>query len=158
LAENIALERKEIIDELFDRSIHFIDGFMPFITWLKTTNLKKGVATAMNKHLMTKVERQLNLRDHFQEHIYFIEDVGNRSKPEPDVFLFAAEKLNVDPQNCLVIEDAPHGIEAAKRAGMTNIGIATTFTKEHLKEADFAAADFLEIEAFLTESGLPSKT
>lgn len=151
---DIALERKVIIDELFDGPIPYIMGFEPFIHWVTNTNLKKSVATAMNKHLMVKVESQLNLRQHFKEHIYYIEDVGNRSKPEPDVFLHAAEKLLVTPERCLVIEDAPHGIEAARRAGMTAIGIETTFTKEHLKHADFTGKDFAEIKQFLNTSGI----
>lgn len=152
--KDIALERKVIIDNLFEGPIPFIEGFEPFIHWVSASNLKKSVATAMNKHLMVKVENQLNLRQYFMEHIYFIEDVGNRSKPEPDVFLHAAEKLGVDPEKCVVIEDAPHGIEAAHRAGMTSIGIVTTFTKDHLKHADFTGNDFTEIKTFLNTSGM----
>lgn len=157
-ADDIALERKRIIDKLFNGSIPYIEGFVAFVSWVETANLRKSVATAMNRHLMAKVENQLDLRRYFHEHIYFIEDVGNRSKPEPDVFLYAAKKMNVDPANCLVIEDAPHGIEAARRAGMASVGIATTFTKEHLIDADFTGNDFMEIKAFLNQSGLPYKT
>lgn len=47
-------------------------------------------------------------------------------KPAPDVFLAAAAKLNVAPENCLVVEDAPAGIEAAHRAGMRALGVRTT--------------------------------
>lgn len=47
-------------------------------------------------------------------------------KPEPDVFLAAAEKMNVAPENCVVVEDAPAGTEAARRAGMKSVGVLTT--------------------------------
>ncbi|MDX2033640.1 MAG: beta-phosphoglucomutase family hydrolase [Blastocatellia bacterium] len=47
-------------------------------------------------------------------------------KPAPDVFLRAAEKMGVPPEQCIVIEDAPAGIEAARRAGMRSIGVLTT--------------------------------
>jgi HAD superfamily hydrolase (TIGR01509 family) len=47
-------------------------------------------------------------------------------KPEPDVFLVAAQRMNVAPADCIVIEDAPAGIEAARRAGMRSIGVLTT--------------------------------
>src|SRR5262245_56137264 len=47
-------------------------------------------------------------------------------KPEPDVFLVAAEKMGVAPDDCIVIEDAPAGLEAARRAGMKSIGVLTT--------------------------------
>jgi beta-phosphoglucomutase len=151
---DVALERKTIIDELFKSDIPFIDGFEPFIQWVISFNLKKSVATAMNRHLMKKVEIQLNLRQYFHHHIYFIEDVGNKSKPEPDVFLHAAEKMGARPDKCVVIEDAPHGIEAAQRAGMISIGISTTFTKEHLRDAHFTGKDFDDIKNFLERSGL----
>ncbi len=152
--EDMAYERQVIIDQLFDGPIPFIDGFESFVHWISASNLKKGIATAMNRNLMLKVEDQLNLKRYFREHIYFIEDVGNKSKPEPDVFLHAADKLEVNPQRCLVIEDAPHGIEAAKSAGMVSIGIVTTFTKEHLLHADFTGRDFDEIKMFLISSGI----
>lgn len=141
-AGHIAEERLEVIQELFERDIQLINGFHAFCDILDRTTLKRSIATAMRKSLMTKVERKLNLKHYFGEHIYFIEDVNNRSKPEPDVFLLAAEKMNVAPDNCLVIEDAPHGIEAANRAGMTSVGLTTTFTGAQLKEADFIASDF----------------
>ena len=47
-------------------------------------------------------------------------------KPAPDVFLVAAEKMQIDPENCVVVEDAPAGIEAARRAGMKSVGVLTT--------------------------------
>ena len=152
----IARERKVIIEALFEGTIPYIDGFEQFIHWTSTYNLKTGVATAMNRKLMIKVEKQLNLKKYFNEHIYFIEDVGNKSKPEPDVFLYAAERLGVQPQNCIVIEDAPHGIEAAKRAGMVAVGIVTTFTSKHLQYADFTGNGFDEIKMFLKSSGINS--
>jgi beta-phosphoglucomutase len=56
------------------------------------------------------------------------------AKPDPEVFLLAAEKLGVQPEECIVIEDAQAGIEAANKAGMTSIGIGDATV---LHEADF---------------------
>jgi len=47
-------------------------------------------------------------------------------KPSPDVFLAAAERMNIAPEHCIVVEDAPAGIEAARRAGMKSVGVLTT--------------------------------
>lgn len=58
------------------------------------------------------------LAGYFKGHIYSAEMVKN-GKPAPDIFLLAAQKLGVDPKDCLVIEDGIHGITAAKAAGMT---------------------------------------
>jgi beta-phosphoglucomutase len=61
-----------------------------------------------------------------------------RGKPDPQVFLMAAERLGVPPARCAVVEDAIHGVEAAKRAGMTAIALVGTSTR-----ADLAAADLV---------------
>jgi HAD superfamily hydrolase (TIGR01509 family) len=58
-----------------------------------------------------------------------------RGKPDPQVFLLAAERMNVPPAQCAVVEDAPQGIEAANRAGMTSIGLTGTTTREALSHA-----------------------
>lgn len=149
-AQVLAKERKILIHGLFETSIGFVDGFLPFVKLLKRTNrFSISIATAMSKELMVKVEQKLNLQRIFKDHIYFIQDVGNKSKPAPDVFLLAAEKLDIDPAKCLVIEDAPHGIEAANRAGMVSIGLTTTFSKHHLSRADYIVEDFKEIGSLL---------
>lgn len=153
-AESIEQERKDLIHDLFECEIHFIHGFQGFINKLNGAPVKKSIATAMNKSLMVKVEKKLRLKQFFGDHVYYIEDVDNKSKPEPDVFLYAAKRLGVDPARCIVIEDAPHGIEAANRAGMFSVGLVTTFSHDHLKEADFIADDFSKLVLFLQKSGI----
>lgn len=73
-------------------------------------------------------------------------DVKN-GKPAPDVFLIAAERLGVEPSRCAVIEDAPAGITAARRAGMRAIGLATTHDADALHRAE-ADAVFADLPAF----------
>jgi len=58
------------------------------------------------------------------------------SKPSPQLFLLAAQRLGVDPENCVVIEDAIAGVAAARRAGMHCIAITSTNPRERLQEAD----------------------
>jgi beta-phosphoglucomutase len=58
-----------------------------------------------------------------------------RGKPDPQVFLLAAERLGVPPANCAVVEDAPQGVEAANRAGMASIALTGTTTREALSHA-----------------------
>lgn len=57
-----------------------------------------------------------------------------RKKPFPDIYLEGARQVNVAPADCLVIEDAISGIQAAHAAGMDAVGVPTTFTKEQLQE------------------------
>ena len=63
------------------------------------------------------------------------EDAKNK-KPAPDIFLAAAAKLGVDPKECVVVEDAVNGVQAAKAAGMRCVAVGTSFPAERLREAD----------------------
>lgn len=64
-----------------------------------------------------------------------------RGKPAPDIFLAAAVKAATDPARCIVIEDSPHGITAARRAGMRVIGLAYRTPAHRLTDADFVVTD-----------------
>jgi len=73
----------------------------------------------------------------------------SESKPNPEVFLLAAEELNVTPQDCVVFEDSIAGVKAANEAGMMSIGIGD---EKVLKEADYVFTDFTKISnQFMTE-------
>jgi len=69
----------------------------------------------------------------------------SKGKPEPDVFLLAAERLNLPVSECLVVEDAVLGVEAAKRANMKCIGIDRYQNPQRLAEADRVVSDLSEI-------------
>lgn len=83
----------------------------------------------------------LNIEERFRA-IVDGNDVS-KAKPDPEVFLIAAEKLGVPPQECVVFEDSVAGVEAANRAGMMSIGIGD---EDILKEADHNFSDFTEID------------
>jgi beta-phosphoglucomutase len=68
-----------------------------------------------------------------------------RGKPDPQVFLMAAERLGVPPASCAVIEDAIHGVEAAKHAGMTAIALTGTSTRAELRFADLIVDNLCEL-------------
>ncbi len=70
-----------------------------------------------------------------------------KGKPAPDTFLKAAQRLSLQPQNCIVVEDAVHGVEAAKTAGMFVIALTTTRDRADLLEADIIVNSLDELEA-----------
>lgn len=70
-----------------------------------------------------------------------------RGKPEPDVFLEAAKRVKIKPNKCVVIEDAPVGIESAKRAGMKCIALTTTHPEKELYNADLIVKNLSEISS-----------
>ena len=67
----------------------------------------------------------------------------NTGKPEPDIYLEVARRLQVQPEDCLVFEDIPEGILAGKRAGMTVIAVADGFSEDMEEEKRRLADDFI---------------
>jgi HAD superfamily hydrolase (TIGR01509 family) len=82
------------------------------------------------------------------QQITTIEDVA-RGKPEPDLFLKAAERASVDPKDCLAVEDSPHGVDSAKRAGMQVIALTSAMPAEALMAADLVTSDLIEITSLI---------
>jgi beta-phosphoglucomutase-like phosphatase (HAD superfamily) len=84
-------------------------------------NVQRCVASSSSGH---RVIQSLKLTDQlrfFSEESIFTSQQVSKGKPAPDLFLFAASQMGFAPKNCIVIEDSPAGIEAAKAAGMTVI-------------------------------------
>lgn len=81
-----------------------------------------------------------------------VQDV-ERGKPEPDVFLRAAELLRVNPGECCVIEDSAAGVDAAIAAGMTAIGITNSIPRERLSRAHHVVSAYHEIDELLLGPG-----
>ncbi|MGM0422523.1 MAG: HAD family hydrolase [Pseudomonadota bacterium] len=104
---------------ILEKELTAIKGVSELAANLK---LKKAVAsnTQRNEWLEKKL-KMVGLYDVFAPHIYAAENVKN-GKPAPDLYLYAAEQIGVDPKECLVIEDSPRGVQAAVAAGMSTIG------------------------------------
>lgn len=128
-------ERMQTMQSLLENRVEFIEGFLDFFHLIKEVGLKYAIATSIPVDLMHPVDRKLDLFNLFDGHIYFVEDAG-KSKPNPDVFLLAADKIGLPPAKCLVIEDSPMGIQAAHNAGMKCIALTTTFSGEVLDKYD----------------------
>ncbi|MCJ7804772.1 HAD family phosphatase [Patescibacteria group bacterium] len=141
----LALERIAIVKELFKQEIKFIPGFEDFLDKVKNI-YKVCIATGLIKELFEIIDEKLKISNLFNDHVYSISDVKRVGKPSPDIFLYAAKKLNSKPQNCLVIEDSPNGIEAAQRAGMKCLVITTTYRRDKLQKSDYLVDSFEEID------------
>jgi sugar-phosphatase len=81
------------------------------------------------------------------------EDVAN-GKPHPEPYLKGAERMGVNPSDCLVIEDAPAGIQSAHAGGMKVVGITSTYAAAKLKEADFVVQRLLQIQVAVNGTGV----
>ncbi len=142
----LVAERLEIIRGLFEREVRFTPGFPELFEAKVRGRYATCIATSMPEELYAVADRKLGISHFFGDRVYFPSHVGGRAKPAPDIFLYAAAQLGVPPERCLVIEDSPRGLEAARRAGMASIGLATTHGAEMLGEADRVVASFAEIE------------
>ncbi len=144
--EGMSEERLAIVREHYRKGgITLVPGFLEFFGKVRDKYLT-AVATAMEQGLMDMVVERLELRQYFGEHIYSIAEIGYVPKPNPEIFLHAAKKLGVEPAECLVIEDSPNGIEAARRAGMRCAALTTTFGRERLEGADQVVGGFEGID------------
>ena len=139
-------ERVTLFRRLLEQNVGFIAGFMEFFQRIRPA-FKTSIATAMAEDLLEIVDRRLELSALFDGKVFSLAALGLPSKPNPDIFLHAARQLGSKPETCLVIEDAPHGVEAARRAGMRCIAIATTYDHGKLRGADRVVDSFAEIGA-----------
>ncbi|MFX0043185.1 MAG: HAD family hydrolase [Candidatus Hodarchaeota archaeon] len=139
LVEKWAGLKEQYYREIVRDKLEPLPGVLNLVKDLKNKNFKLAIGSSGPPENVELVIKTLNLTQDFDAIITAAE--VKRSKPEPDVFLIAAEKLKLDPKNCIVIEDAPVGIEAAKRAGMPVIALRTTHCNVDLLDADLIVSD-----------------
>lgn len=118
------------------------EGVIDVLEYLQQNRYRIGIVTGS---LRAQIEAVVGpeLSGYFDA-IVGAEDVEN-GKPDPEPFIRAAQKLNVAPSECLVIENAPLGISAAKSAGMSVIAMTTTLAPHYLRHADAIVTDFAEL-------------
>jgi len=138
LDEHVAMadEKESIYREFATRSLALIDGAQAFVEQARAAHLKLAVCTASTLPNMALAFERHGI-DTWVDTITSPAD-GLRGKPHPDIFLEAARRLGVAPEHCVVFEDAPLGIEGARRAGMKAVALTTTLPADA-----FAAYDNL---------------
>jgi beta-phosphoglucomutase-like phosphatase (HAD superfamily) len=124
-AQALALcnEKEAIYRELFAPSFAEVRGFARFAAQAAGHGLKIGFGTAGDRHNIAFALAHLKLT--FAPHAIVGGDEGLPGKPEPAIFLEAARRLGVNSTRCMVFEDTPAGIEAARRAGMRAVAMCT---------------------------------
>lgn len=115
--ELIELNKAGIISHFTNEpEIEVMPGIPDLLKQISEMNIPLAVASSSDSATIDLILTRTGLMKYFP--IRVSADMVKNSKPEPDIFLLAAEKLNTDPSKCIVIEDSSNGIKAAKAAGM----------------------------------------
>ena len=109
------------------RGLELLPGVGAWLERLRRAGWLQAVASSAPRANLEAIAEALGVREYFSA-VVSAEDV-ERGKPDPQVFLAAAGRLGVGPAACVVVEDAPAGTEAARRAGMRSIGVLSSHTQ-----------------------------
>jgi beta-phosphoglucomutase-like phosphatase (HAD superfamily) len=122
-------EKEAVYRDLFAPVFSEVAGFKAFLGHAQQRGLAVGVGTAGDRHNQAFAYQHLSLDQPLPT---VGGDEGLPGKPEPAIFLEVARRLDVAPEHCIVFEDAPLGIEAARRAGMRAVAICSSRPADEL--------------------------
>lgn len=156
IAEYLAAYDAAILESYRTRSV-IASGARELLDLLRVEGLRLAVASSSERAWVETALRALSVREMFETVV--TGDMVQHSKPDPEIYLLAARTLQVSPQRCLAIEDAPKGVASAHAAGMTVVGVRTAYTAESplsgatliLDELDSFPSSLLFADAHATE-------
>ncbi|MBI3034181.1 HAD family phosphatase [Candidatus Woesearchaeota archaeon] len=142
--KELALEKDSYFRESVRRDLKPINGSVELLHKIKSLGYKVALATAATQGNADLILGKLSLGNFFDAVVTAADT--KKGKPDPEVFIKAAEKLNAKPDECVIVEDSKHGIQAARNAGMKCIAVATTHKPDELAIADIVVNSIMEIK------------
>jgi 16S rRNA pseudouridine516 synthase len=136
----------EMAYEKYMKEVPIKPGMLEFLSYLKKSGIKVGIATSNSMALVNAVVDSLDIRFYFDE-IHTACEV-EKGKPSPDIYLLVAKCLGVLPEACLVFEDLPLGIMAGKNAGMRTCAVPDAYSA-HMEKEKRELADFYLEEGWI---------
>ena len=144
--EKLNAERMNSFKELFESRLAFMEGVDELLRRIRNWPIKCAIASGRTRPYVIDGLTRLDVIDVFSVIVTPEDLVTSEGKPDPEIFLIAASKLKIEPRNCLVLEDAPHGIEAAKAAGMKAIFVPNAkFVNTYHEKADLIIKNLHEL-------------
>jgi HAD superfamily hydrolase (TIGR01509 family) len=137
----------EKIYEVFKKELKPIPGVLELIN---SIDKPKCVGSSSSLNRLDVTLKFTGLFDLLSPHIFSAEQVS-RGKPAPDLFLFAAAQMKVDPTRCIVIEDSPHGVRAGVDAGMTVLGFVGGSHIQHQHDLKLKKEGAIEVFSTMSE-------
>ena len=145
-----AEKNKFAIDEIYKKT-KLMPGVKNFLKKISAAKIPAAIASSSPHEWISTAIDRLKIREFFAE-IISADDVAGRGKPAPDIFLLAAKKLKIAPQNCLIFEDSEHGISAARAAKIPVFAFKNGFNNsQNLSAADEIFSDFSKISEKIFE-------
>jgi len=132
--ESHSINKEKKYQKLYKPHLKLIDGLETFLSIANQQKVAMGIGSAAIMYNVDFVLDNLDIRRYFKSLISA--DEVNLSKPDPETFLKGARELGIDPDNCLVFEDAPKGVEAAKNAGMDAVVLTTMHGRDEFSQYD----------------------
>lgn len=126
--DRLAEEKESVYRETYRPHVAALSGLVDLLDRARSHGVPVAVGTAAAPPNIALILDTLALRERFATIVS--PSQGFRGKPHPDMFLAAAERMGVAPGDCIVFEDAPNGVEAARRAGMRAVAILTMLPAE----------------------------
>jgi len=139
----IIREKDENFRQLMGQNIRPFPGVLKLIALLKEHGFKIAIASSAPMENIRLITQSLKIHNCFDAIVSGWE--VTKGKPDPQIFQLTAEKLGVEAENCIVIEDAIAGVTASKRAGIHCIAVTNTTPREDLREADLVIDTLEEI-------------
>lgn len=153
---SLAQRKEHIFRSLIVGRVEPLPGARELVLAAMRHGLRQAVVSSTPRENVRLVLRSLRLEDAFS--VVVAEEDVRRGKPDPEGFLLGAQRLAVPPPACVVVEDAPEGVEAAKRAGMRCLAVATTRPPQMLSQADLVVPSLADPAArrFLLDRDTPA--
>jgi beta-phosphoglucomutase family hydrolase len=136
-------EKEGLYREIYAQDMAPLPGLLKLLKRLKKKGIRTVIATSAPKENADFVLDGLNIRSWFDAVVDASE--VKKGKPDPEIYLKAAQKVGCLPEACVVFEDSLPGIDAGRSAGMKVIGVATTLPQDKLKDTELVIRDFREI-------------
>ncbi|MGA8164780.1 MAG: HAD-IA family hydrolase [Waddliaceae bacterium] len=132
--EELGNRKEELFRKCARGNVSLLPGIESFLKAIKEAHIPHIIASSTPKQNLEMFLSSTVLGEYFTQYVS-AEEVAN-GKPAPDIFIAAAERLGFDPKACVVLEDAPAGLKAAKAAGCFAVALETSHRKEELLDAD----------------------
>jgi beta-phosphoglucomutase len=141
--DSITKTKEEYFRHIIQQNLNAFPGVINLLKLIRENSIFSAIASSAPMENILLILNGLGIKDYFQA-IVFGKEVSE-GKPSPMVYLLAAQKLGVEPRNCIVIEDATAGVVGAKRANMRCIAVTNSHESTKLNEADLVVDSLTKV-------------